>query len=65
MGHVIAGYLREVWEMSGCLYEGQYGFRPGYSCKSQLIMICQHIMDSLDEGVRTGAKIIDFSKAFN
>jgi len=29
MEHVTAGYLREVWEMSGWLYEGQHGFRPG------------------------------------
>ena len=30
--HVIAGYLRQVSEMSGWLYEGQHVFRPGYSC---------------------------------
>ena len=29
MEHVIAGYLRQVWEMSGWLYEGQHNFRPG------------------------------------
>ena len=29
MEHVIAGYLRQVWEMSGWLYEGQHGFIPG------------------------------------
>ena len=65
MDHVIAWYLRQVWEMSGSLYEGQHGFRPGYSCKSQSVMICQDIADSLDEGVRTDAIIIDFSKAFD
>jgi len=65
MEHVIAGYLREVWEMSGWLYEAQHGFRPGYSCESQLFMGFQDIADSLDEGVRTGAIIIDFSKAFD
>ena len=63
--HVIAGYLREVWEMRGWLYEGQHGFRPGYSCESQLVTVCQDIVDSLDEGVRTDAIIIDFSKAFD
>jgi len=31
MEHVIARYLRQLWEMSGWLYEGQQGFRPGYS----------------------------------
>jgi hypothetical protein len=32
--HVTAGYVRQVWEMNGWLYEGQHGFRPGYSCES-------------------------------
>ena len=34
---VLAGYLRQVWEMSGWLYEGQHGFRPGYSWESQIV----------------------------
>jgi len=41
------------------------GFRPGYSCESQLVMVCQGIVDSLDERVRTDTIIIDFSKAFD
>jgi len=65
MEHVIAGYLIEIWEMSGWLYEGQHGFRPGYSCESQLVTVCQDITDSLDERVRTDAIITDFSKAFD
>ena len=63
--HIIAGYLRQIWEMSGWLHEDQHGFRPGYSCKSQVAMVCQDIMDSLDEGDRTDAMIIDFSEVFN
>ena len=47
------------------LYEGQHGFRPGYSCESQVATVCQDIADSLDEGVRTDAIIIDFSEAFD
>jgi hypothetical protein len=65
MEHVRAGYLRQVWGMSGWLYEGQHGFRPGYLCESQAVTVCQDIADSLDEGVRTDAIIIDFSKAFD
>ena len=65
MEHVIAGYLRQVWEINGWLYEGQHGFRSGYSCESQVVTVCQDIADSLDEGVRTDAIIIDFSKAFD
>jgi hypothetical protein len=65
MKHVIAGYLRQVWDMSGWLHEGRHGFRPRYSCESQVVTVCQDIADSLDEGVRTDAIIIDFSKAFD
>jgi hypothetical protein len=47
------------------IYEGQHGFRPGHSCKIQVVTVCQDIVDSLDEEVRTDAIIIDFSKAFD
>jgi len=65
MEHVIAGYIRQVWEDRDWLYEGQHGFRPGYSCESQIITVCQDISDSLDEASRLDAIIIDFSKAFD
>jgi hypothetical protein len=35
------------------------------SCESQLVTTCQEVTNSLDEGVRTDAIIIDFSKAFD
>ena len=63
--HVIAGYLRQVWEMSGWLYESQHDFRPRYSCEGQVVGVCEDISDSFDKGVRTDAIIIDFSKAFD
>ena len=66
MEHIIAGYIRHVWEMSEWLHKGQHGFRRGYSCESQLVTVCLDIADSLDEGVRTDAIIIiDFSNAFD
>jgi len=43
MEHVIAGYIRQVWEDRDWLYEGQHGFRPGYSCESQTISLSGHI----------------------
>jgi hypothetical protein len=63
--HIIADYIRQVWDNRDWLYEGQHGFRPGYSCESQLITVCQDISDSLDEAVMLEAIIIDFSKAFD
>jgi hypothetical protein len=65
MEHVTAGYLRQVWEISWWLYEGQRGFRPGDSRKNQIVTVCQDIADSLDEGVRTDAIVVDLSKAFD
>jgi len=35
MEHVIASYLRQMWDKNDWLYERQHGFRPGYSCESQ------------------------------
>jgi hypothetical protein len=52
--------------MSGWLFEGQYSFRPGYSCENKIITVCRETANSLEEVVRTDAIIIiDFSKAFN
>jgi hypothetical protein len=65
MEHVIAGNLRQLWGKSDWLYEGQPGFRPGYSCESQLITVCQDVADAVGELVRTDAILIDFSKAFD
>jgi hypothetical protein len=65
MEHVIASYLRQAWNKNDWLYEGQHGFRPGYSCESQVNTVCQDIADSLDNRERIDAIIIDFSKAFD
>jgi hypothetical protein len=46
------------------LFDGKHGFGPGYSCESQVITVYQDIADSLDNGSRIDAIIIDFSKAF-
>ena len=54
-----------MWEDRDWLYEGPPGFRPGYSCESQIITVCQDISDSLNEATRLDAIIIDFSKAFD
>jgi hypothetical protein len=65
MEHVIASYLRKIWEKKDWLFEGQHGFKPGYSCESQLITVYQDIADSLDNGSRIDAIVNDFSKAFD
>jgi hypothetical protein len=67
MEHVIAGYLRQVWDTSTrkWLFEGQRGFGMGNSYESQIVTFCHDIAYSLDEGDRIGAIIIDFSKVID
>ena len=65
MEHVIASYLRQIWDKNDWLYEGQHGFRQGYSCESQVITVCQDIADSLDNGDKIDTITVDFSKAFD
>jgi len=65
MEHVIASHLRQVWDKNDWLYEGQHGFRPGYSCESQVIAVRQDIADSLDNGDKIDAVVVEFSKAFD
>ena len=65
MEHVIASYLMQVWDKNKWLYEGQHGFRPGYSCESQVITVCQDIADCMDNGDRIDSIVIDFSKAYD
>jgi hypothetical protein len=64
MEHV-ASYLKQVWVKNDWLYEGQHGFGPRYSCESQVIAIYQDIADSLDNGDKKDAVIVNFLKAFD
>jgi hypothetical protein len=54
-----------VWDKNNWFYEVQHGFRQVYSCESQVNTVCQDIADSLDNGDRIDAIIIDLSKAFD
>jgi hypothetical protein len=65
MEHIAASYLRQVWDKNKWLYEGLHGFRLGYSCESQVIAVCQDNADSMDNGERIDAIVIDFLKAFD
>ena len=65
MEHVTASYLRKAWDKNDWLYEGQNGFRSGYSCGSQVITVCQNSAESRDKGDRIDATLTDFSKVFN
>jgi hypothetical protein len=63
MEHVIASCMRTIWDKKDWLFERQHGFRPGFSCESRVITVCQDIADSLDNGCSIDAVMI--SKAFD
>ena len=65
MEHVIASYLRKVWDKNDRLYKVQHGFTSGYFCESQVITVYQDIADTMDNGDMIDAIVIDFSKAFD
>jgi hypothetical protein len=45
MEHITASYLTQVWDKNDWLYKGRHGFRPGYSCGSQVTTVCQDVAD--------------------
>jgi hypothetical protein len=65
MEHVVASHLGEFWNRKEWLFKGQHGLQPGYSWESPVITVCQDIADSLDNGVRADAIIMDLSMAFD
>jgi hypothetical protein len=47
------------------IFEGQHGWRLGFSAESQVITVCQDIAYPVESGDRINAIVIDISKAFN
>jgi len=62
---LLARHLRQVWNKNVWLCERQHGFRPGYSCESQVITVCQDTAGPLYKWVGIDAVIIEFSKVFD
>jgi hypothetical protein len=60
--YVIASCLRQVWDKNDWLFESQHGFRPRYSCESQVITVCEDISCSLDKGGRLALLQSNFRK---
>jgi len=62
--HVIAGYLRQVWDKNDRLCEGHHGFREGYSCEFRVNTVRQYMADALDEVIVIDNIIVEFFKVF-
>ncbi len=54
--------FKKEWEIKKWLYDGQHGFRSGYSCESQVVTLFQDLADEIDAGASVDAVVIDFAK---
>ena len=62
--HVANSYVKFLTEndiLSSC----QHCFRAHHSCESTLILICEHLLDNIEQGLINGIALIDFPKAFD
>jgi len=65
MEHVLASYLRQLWDKNYRLYDVQHLFGTEYSCEIEVITACHLIAESLDNREKFDAIIVDFSKSFD
>jgi len=65
MEHIIYSNICKHLEYHGIFTPREHGFRPGFSCETQLLSCINDWAKSLDRGFRTDIAIFDFSKAFD
>ena len=65
MERILASPVVTHLEDTNLFSQTQHGFRQDLSCESQLIMLCQDTMSSVDKRNSVDLAFIDFSKAFD
>ena len=65
MERILASSVVTHLEDTNLFSQTQHGFRQDLSCESQLIMLCQDTMSSVDKRNSVDLAFIDFSKAFD
>ena len=63
--HIVYSNVCKFLDSNNILTPKQHGFRPGFSCETQLILSIDDWARSLDSGFHTDVAIFDFSKAFD
>jgi len=63
--HIVYSNVCKFLDSNNILTPKQHGFRPGFSCETQLILSIDDWARSLDSGFRTDVAIFEFSKAFD
>ncbi len=62
---LIASYIHKYLDIENILSPAQHGFRPGYSCETQLNGFWADVVNSINSGIQVDAILLDFAKAFD
>ena len=65
MEHMIFHSIMDHIKTNNILISNQNGFRPGFSCQTQLISLIDEISCTMDNHCQTDLILLDFSKAFD
>ena len=65
MEHIVFHSIMQHVQHYGILSEFQHGFRPGYSCQTQLIDFIENVQHATDQQKQVDLILLDFSKAFD
>ena len=63
--HIVYSSISRYLSENDIISPRQHGFRPGFSCETQLVLSIDDWAKSVDRGLRTDMAIFDFSKAFD
>ena len=64
MEHIIFHSIMDHAQFNNILIDNQHGFRSGFSCETQLILLVEDISYAMDNGFQTDVILLDFSKVF-
>ena len=65
MEHIIFHSIMDHIKTNNILISNQHGFRPGFSCQTQLISLIDDISYTMDNHCQTDLILLNFSKAFD
>ena len=63
--HIIFHSIMDHVQLNNILIDNQHGFRPGFSCQTQLISLIEDISHAPDNQLQSDLIMLDFSKAFD
>lgn len=63
--HIVSSSITKHFTRSNLFYELQHGFREKRSCQSQLLMLIDDILQSVNQRSQVDLILLDFSKAFD